>query len=229
MLTQRMCRGLYIKFGQGLSLQSAILPSEYKQVLRVLLDDAPSVEYAEVERMIKEDFGVSPEELFVNFSPTPIASASIAQVHRAQLKDGTEVAVKIQKPYIRSQMEWDLAIYGLLMQFVEWAFDLPVTHFSATIQSHLRQEIDFEREGRNAEECMRAIEQEPRLRGRIYVPRVFWQQTSPRVLTTEWAEGQRMVDSASVAKAGFDMTEAMRLMVELFSHQIFVTGFVHCK
>ncbi|RKP04723.1 ABC1 family-domain-containing protein, partial [Thamnocephalis sphaerospora] len=227
----RVCQrngGLYIKFGQALALQSAVLPPEYNRVMQVLLDDAPSVPYAQVEQILREELGQSPDELFLNFSHTPVASASIAQVHRAQLSDGTQVAVKVQKPTIRPQMDWDLRAYALLTKFFEWAFELPVSSFAETVQDHLRQETDFIREGRNAEACARAIQDEPRLRDRVYVPRIFWEHTAGRVLTAEWAEGRRLADAPALTEAGFDMAEAMRIMVDLFAHQIFVSGFVHC-
>ncbi|KAI8053401.1 kinase-like domain-containing protein [Syncephalis plumigaleata] len=174
--------GLYTKFGQALSLQSAILPQEYSDVMKVLLDDAPSSPYLEVERIIKDELGAQPMELFDSFEEQPIASASIAQVHRATLKDGTHVAVK----------------------------------------------IDFVREANNAKTCAKAIADEPRLSDSVYIPCVFDQYSSKKVLTCEWIDGRRLADIEELKAMGYNMTEVMKVMVDLFAHQLFVTGFVHC-
>ncbi|RKP24772.1 ABC1 family-domain-containing protein [Syncephalis pseudoplumigaleata] len=220
--------GLYTKFGQALALQSALLPPEYNKVMQVLLDDAPFSSYTEVERIIVDELGDSPKKLFRTFEEEPVASASIAQVHRATLHDGTAVAVKVQKPEIPRQIEWDLRVHTLLMKFFEWAFDLPITWAGAFVQEHLRQEIDFVREARNAQRCAQAIADEPRLRDDVHVPFVFTDYSGKRVLTCEWMDGRRLADVDALKAMGYNMTEIMKTMVDLFAYQIFVTGFVHC-
>ncbi len=110
--------GLYLKIGQAIAMQSAILPPEFQKMFATMFDDAPQNSWKEVEQVIREDFGKSPEEVFgVSFSGDPSkgemerlarASASVAQVHWARLKDGREVAIKIQKREIAQQVDWDL-------------------------------------------------------------------------------------------------------------------------
>lgn len=110
--------GLYLKMGQAIAMQSAVLPPEFQKMFSKMFDDAPQNTWAEVEQVIREDFGKSPEEVFgVSFTGDPQkgvmektarASASIAQVHWARLADGREVAVKIQKREISQQVGWDL-------------------------------------------------------------------------------------------------------------------------
>lgn len=110
--------GLYLKMGQAIAMQSAVLPPEFQKMFAKMFDDAPQNTWAEVERVIREDFGKSPEEVFgVSFTgeagkgvmeKTARASASIAQVHWARLQDGREVAIKIQKRDIARQVGWDL-------------------------------------------------------------------------------------------------------------------------
>lgn len=114
----RVNGGLYLKIGQAIAMQSAILPPEFQKMFAKMFDDAPQNSWKEVEQVIREEFGKSPEEVFgVSFSGDPNmgvmersarASASVAQVHWARLKDGTEVAVKIQKREIDQQVGWDL-------------------------------------------------------------------------------------------------------------------------
>lgn len=110
--------GLYLKIGQAIAMQSAVLPPEFQKMFAKMFDDAPQNDWKDVEQVIKEDFGKSPEEVFgVSFSGDPNkgvmertarASASVAQVHWARLQDGTEVAVKVQKREIAHQVGWDL-------------------------------------------------------------------------------------------------------------------------
>ena len=110
--------GLYLKIGQAIAMQSAILPPEFQQMFSRMFDDAPQNDWKDVEKTIREDFGKSPEEVFgVSFDGEPgkgvmerkaRASASVAQVHWARLQDGREVAIKIQKHEIAQQLAWDL-------------------------------------------------------------------------------------------------------------------------
>jgi aarF domain-containing kinase len=110
--------GLYLKMGQAIAMQSALLPPEFQKMFAKMFDDAPQNSWSDVEQVIREDFGQSPEELFgVSFTGeedkgvmerTARASASVAQVHWARLADGREVAIKVQKKEIASQVGWDL-------------------------------------------------------------------------------------------------------------------------
>ena len=110
--------GLYLKIGQAVAMQSAVLPPEFQKMFARMFDDAPQNGWKDVEKLIREEFGKSPEEVFgISFTGDPEmgvmertarASASVAQVHWARLKDGREVAVKIQKREIASQVGWDL-------------------------------------------------------------------------------------------------------------------------
>lgn len=141
--------GLYIKMGQVIGTQSAVLPIAYQIRARKLFDAAPAVSFESVERVFMEDFnGKHPSEIFAEFDMTPIASASIAQVHKARLRNGDTVAVKIQKPAIKKQMNWDLRAFRVLLQVYERIFDLPLSWSSDYIEEHMRMEADFENEAR---------------------------------------------------------------------------------
>lgn len=136
--------GLYVKMGQVIGTQSAILPPAYQRRARRLYDSAPALPFEVVERVFREDFGgLHPSQVFSEFEMMPVASASIAQVHRARLHNGDVVAVKIQKPAILKQMNWDLWAFRILLQVYERLFDLPLSFASDYIEKHIRMEADF--------------------------------------------------------------------------------------
>ena len=141
--------GLYIKIGQVIGTQAAILPAAYQIRAKQLFDSAPAVPFEAVERVFMDDFnGKHPSEIFAEFEMKPVASASIAQVHKARLRNGDVVAVKIQKPAIQKQMEGDLAAFRILLKVYEHVFDLPLSWSSNYIEKHMRMEADFENEAR---------------------------------------------------------------------------------
>ena len=220
--------GLYIKFGQQISTVP-VLPVQYAATFKELLDNAPAVPFDVVEQVFKEEFdGKTPSDIFETFSYFPLASASIAQVHKATLKDGTVVAVKIQKPSIALQIGWDMRTYRLLLFFLEKFFDLPLYWSADYIESHIRQETDFINEARNGELCFKHIQEEPELRNRVYVPKIHWEYTTKRILTAEWIDGLRRSDTEAIKKSGFSIKRIMDSIVDVFSDQIFRVGFVHC-
>lgn len=201
--------GLYLKIGQAIAMQSAILPPEFQKMFARMFDDAPQDAWADVERVIREDFGGrGAEEVFgVSFAGAPgrgvmertaRASASVAQVHWAVLPDGREVAVKIQKPEIAKQIGWDLWAFEVVTKvFAVW-FDLPLYSLVPFITERLMLETDFENEAKNSELMRELVAQEPSLRGRVYVPTVYKELSSRRVLTTEWIEGVRVWDKEAM-------------------------------
>ncbi|CAG8709422.1 7906_t:CDS:10, partial [Cetraspora pellucida] len=209
--------GLYIKLGQAIGVQSTILPAAYQKTFKQLYDDAPAVDFDRVVKVFKEDFNCHPDEIFDDFERTAIASASIAQVHRAKLKDGTPVAVKVQKPDIRRQIDWDLLAYKGLMHMYEYIFDLPLVWSADYTEKHLRQEVDFENEGRNSERVRIEFEKEGSLSDKVYVPKVFWDQTSKRVLTAEWINGIKITDREGLQRLGFSFNDVMKTVIDIFA------------
>ncbi|KAL8718374.1 MAG: hypothetical protein Q9225_004482 [Loekoesia sp. 1 TL-2023] len=186
--------GLYLKIGQAIAMQSAILPPEFQKMFSKMFDDAPQNEWKDAEKVILEDFGRTPEELFgVSFSGDPArgvvertarASASVAQVHWARLASGEEVAIKIQKREIAQQVGWDL-----------WTFNLV-----PYISERLLLETDFVNEADNSERMANLVAGEPRLRGRVYIPKVYRELSSKRVMTAEWIEGVRLWDKETLTR-----------------------------
>jgi len=214
--------GLYSKLAQAVASMNHVLPPEYLDTLSVIQDKAPTVGYDEVEQVLMQEFGKRSEELFAYFEKDAIASASVAQVHRATLKDGTKVAVKIQKPAIAKQIDADLFMYRGMAFFLEKAFSLPIMWSIPYTCAQLRQETDFRIEAENA--ALAEANIEPALRGHITIPKVYPEHSSKRVLTCEWIDGVKITDVKTIRSMGLDTAEIMDVVSRFFSHQLFVSG-----
>ena len=188
--------GLYLKIGQAIAMQSAILPPQFQKMFARMFDDAPQNEWRDVEKVIREDFGKSPEEVFgVSFDgesgkgvmeKTARASASVAQVHWARLADGREVAIKIQKREIAQQIGWDLWAFKVVSKVYSWWFDIPMYSLVPYIGQRLLLETDFINEANNSELMDQHVQAEPRLRNRVYIPKLYRELSSKRVMVAEW-------------------------------------------
>ncbi|KKA27905.1 hypothetical protein TD95_004200 [Thielaviopsis punctulata] len=196
--------GVYLKIGQAIAMQTAVLPPEFQAMFARMFDDAPQNEWKDVESVIREDFGKSVEEVFgVSFSGEEgkglmerraRASASVAQVHWARLADGREVAVKIQKREIKKQLAFDLNTFKIMTKIYSWAFELPLDTIVPYICERLELETDFLNEAANTKTMRDLVNSEPLFRGRVYIPSVYADLTTHRVLTAEWIEGVRLHD-----------------------------------
>ncbi|KAL7421425.1 hypothetical protein Q5752_004311 [Cryptotrichosporon argae] len=233
-------QGLYLKLGQALGLQAALLPKPYREAFGHVFDRAPSVPYALVLDVFRSDLGTTPDELFAAFSHEPLASASIAQVHKAVLRSevggegeqGRVVAVKVQKPAIRAQMDWDLWSYRSLMWLAQRIFDLPMYFVAEYVSSQMRLETSFTHEADNARRCAELLARTPQLKDDVYVPRVFGEaegcKGGERVMVMEWVDGCRLNDREQLEKWGLSLRECMDIAISLNSAMTFSWGFVHC-
>lgn len=201
--------GLYLKIGQAIAMQSAVLPPEFQKMFARMFDDAPQDEWKDVEAVIREDFGgKSVEEVFgVSFTGKEgmglmerkaRASASVAQVHWAKLPDGREVAIKIQKREIAKQISWDLWAFKTVTWIYSRWFDLPLYTLVPFITERLELETDFVNEAKNSETMRNLVNSEKKLKGRVYIPTVHSEFTTRRVLVTEWIEGVRLWDKKTM-------------------------------
>jgi len=217
----------FIKFGQVLSSRRDLISDELYAELCKLQDHVPPFDGELAQKIVEEELGHPIKTLFSSFTVKPIAGASIAQVHKARLKDGTKVAVKVQRPDIRKVIELDLAILHDLARFTEKnVTDLSgmnpvgvVEEFSAT----LLQELDFTHEADNATRYRKQFKDNPHIK----VPEIFHEYSTTKVMTMEFISGISVVDPEALITAGIDPTELAENLADLIYQQVLEFGFFH--
>lgn len=217
-------RGLILKGCQFLGSRADVLPPEYVEVLSRLQDRVPPRPFSVVRTVVEQELGRPLEEAFRRFERRPIASASLAQVHEAQLHDGHRVAVKVQYPEIGALVRSDLANLRSLFRavgVVERDFDLmPLVD---ELARYVPRELDFVNEARNAETIAGHFAH----RKDVIVPAVHHAFTSQRVLVMEFMEGIKISDKEALDAAGVDRAAVSRLLAECYCEQVLVHGFFH--
>lgn len=222
-------KGLYIKQGQAIANQGQVFPVAFQRRFVELYDLAPKDLWQLIDGILKRHLGADYErEVFEYIEHNPVASALIAQVHKAKLKNSQEVAVKVQHPCIERQIGVDLAVYRLMSWVYSQAFDLPLLFFTKYVSDQLVKETDFRIESQNAAKLKNFIENDSEmLNYDIYVPHNFDQYTKSQVLVTEWIDGVSLTDKQRLIDAKLDITKIMNQYISVFGRQIFEYGFVH--
>ena len=217
----------FVKFGQLLSTRPDVVPPDIVFELRALQDDVHPFPVEQARLVIEEDLGLSVEQLFLDFDPTPVAAASIGQVHLAMLPNGRPVVVKVQRPNAPRQVEADLELLYQAARLVRervraLEFIDPVSLIDEFARG-IRQELDYRNEARNAEQFHRNFAGHPHVR----VPRVYWTYSSGRVLTLDRLDGVQLAD---LDHERWTLEERRRLayvMAEAWMTMIFRHGFFH--
>lgn len=219
--------GLPVKLGQFLSLRVDLLPTNVTRTLALLQDDVPAAPLAAICATIEQDLNAPIARCFAWFSPQPVASASLAQVHQAQLPSGEMVAVKVLRPGTVSQLEMDLAVTALLVRLlklfpaVSTGIDLDgvMVEFSAVT----RRELDFVAEGKSTERFARDFADD----AQVYIPKVYWEYSGAHVLTLEYVGYLKINAAEQLAAVGIDPKAVAQQLASLLLKQIFVNHFVH--
>ncbi|MDQ1251918.1 MAG: ubiquinone biosynthesis protein [Euryarchaeota archaeon] len=217
----------YVKLGQLLSMRHDIIPPTYAREFAKLQDEVPPFDFEEVEEIIRAELGHPIEELFDYFDKKPLACASIGQVHRAKIKDGDNVVVKVQRPGIKQVIESDLDIMHSLARLVsehmpEARLYRPIEIVDELSRSIL-EEIDYTHEGWNTDRFAYNF----RNNGQVHIPKIYWTYTSKRVLTLEFIQGVKASRVDLLEKRGFDKSKIAIVVGEAFTQQIFADGFFH--
>jgi len=217
----------FVKLGQVLSLRPDLIPPDIALELSKLQDAAPPIPFPEIREILESELDRPIGAVFAEFSPGPIAAASLAQVHRARTRTDEIVAVKVQRPGIARVIESDLDILFHLAQLMErhlpdgelYAPLDAVTEFARSI----RKELDFVHEARNTEIFTRNFAGDET----IHVPRIFWDYTTSKVLTMEYVDGFKFSDPSRLDEAGLDRRILARNGARAVLKQVFDHGFFH--
>ncbi len=218
----------FIKLGQTLSTRSDLIGDEAAEDLSRLRDNLPPFPTAIARNIIEEELGEKIDTLFSEFNDTPVAAASIAQVHKATTKDGKQVAVKILRPDIEKAFERDLDFFSWIAEIMEQRLSradrLKPREIVRTFRESVFFELDLRFEAAAAKELADNIKQhEPGFR----VPATYWNLTSRRVLTAEWIDGIALNDVAAIKAAGHDTDAILTKASQSLFSQVFVDGFFH--
>jgi len=217
----------YIKLGQILSTRPDLVPMEFIKELSKLQDNVPAFASEQIRRSIRSEFDCSAEDLFVQLDDVPLASASIGQVHRAVLKDGEVVAVKFQRPGIRKIIEIDLEIMLHLATLAERHIEELALHRPIKIVEEfartLEKEIDYKNEATNMERAASHFLDDPN----VYIPKVYREVTTSRVLTTEFIDGIKISNIDELEAAGLDRKIITARGADLVLKQVFDHCFFH--
>ncbi|KAM0070359.1 putative ABC-type Cd(2+) transporter [Helianthus debilis subsp. tardiflorus] len=222
--------GLWVKLGQYLSTRADVLPEAYIRLLKQLQDSLPPRGLDEVCQTIETQLGQSMDNLFTNFVRVPLATASIAQVHRATLRDGQEVVVKVQHNGIKIIILEDLKNAKSIVDWIAWAE--PQYDFNPMIDEWCREapkELDFNHEAENTRKVSRNLGCKSEGRDKrpehveVLIPEVI--QSTEKVLILEYMDGIRINDSRALEDLGVDKQKLVEEITRAYAHQIYVDGF----
>jgi aarF domain-containing kinase len=219
--------GIYIKIGQYLTQLQYVLPEPYVSEMMPMLDKAPTSSIEEVRQVVQEGLGKSIDEAFEEFDPVPIASASLAQVHKAKKKGTGEIlAVKVQHNQLLETSIMDVMMIKMLIHALYRFYpNLDYRWLIQEVQDNLPKELNFLHEAENLERCRKNVSNIRNVR----VPRVHNELCSKRVLTMDFEQGISLTNVEKLSKSGLDLNKIAKLISTVFCSQIFLHGFVHCK
>ena len=218
---------IFVKFGQILSTRRDLMPADIAVELALLQDRVAPFDGEQARAIVQEALGQDIRDAYEHFDTTPLASASIAQVHAARLPGGRDVVVKVLRPGIERQIDADIALLNTIASLVERthprAEKIRPREVVREIESTLGAELDLQREGANASVIRRFWKDSPDL----YVPEVIWSHTAERVLTLERVYGIPSDDVAALDAAGIDRARLAAKGVRVFYTQVFRDNFFH--
>lgn len=217
----------FVKLGQVLSTRGDLIPVEYIRALATLQDNVEPESFEAIEQVVHEEFGQPLSKIFLTFEPTPLAAASLGQVHKATLQDGREVAVKVQRPGIRARLADDLDVLDevastleTLTEFAErYRFKGIVNEFRRT----LMRELDYRTEASNLTTLGHNLEEFPEL----FVPQPIEEYTTARVLAMDFVKGRKITELTDEDRANIDGAHLAEQLQKAYMKQFCIDGFFH--
>ncbi|XP_050250768.1 putative ABC1 protein At2g40090 isoform X3 [Quercus robur] len=208
-----------------------LVPQEYVETLRAsMLNRCPVSSYDQVCQVIKKELGESPDKIFSEFDPTPIASASLAQVHVARTIDGQKVAVKVQHTHMTDTAAADHATVDMIVNTIHRFFpSFDYRWLVDEMRESVPKELDFLVEAQNSEKCLDNFrKQSPHIADYVYAPKVYWNLSTSKLLTMEFMDGAHVNDVKAIQRLGIQPKEVAKLVSQAFAEMMFKHGFVHC-
>jgi ubiquinone biosynthesis protein len=217
-------KGLFIKLGQILSILAPFLPEPFKKPLESLQDQIPPRPMASVRARILKELGKPIEDIFAHFDENALAAASIGQVHRARLTDGTEVVVKVQHADIELVAEVDLEIIQRLTRMAAWFYDIKGMDYLYTqIRKMIEEELDFTREAASMEQISANLAEE----SGITVPTIHRAFSTKKVMTSTWHDGVKISNLEQLDAWQLNRRDLATCLLRAYSRMLFKDGFYH--
>ncbi|KAI9275175.1 ABC1 family-domain-containing protein [Helicostylum pulchrum] len=221
--------GVYVKLGQHISVMQYLLPKEWCQTMRVLQDQCNATSRQDIEKLFMSDYGIAVQDLFEEFDWTPIGVASLAQVHRAKLKEEKDwVAIKIQHPNLDDYCQIDMDTVSFLFEIIKKVFpEFGFEWFAEEMRESLPKELDFVHEAKNAAKVEFNFANDIAHHNTcLVIPKVLWAKR--RIMCMEFIVGSRVDDLEYMNKHNIDPKQVSAELTRIFSEMIFLHGFVHC-
>jgi len=217
--------GVFIKVGQHIGALDYLLPDEYVSTMKILHHQVPKLPLEDVYSVLELELGKSPNEIFTSFDEEPLGTASLAQVHKATLHNGQEVAVKVQHKFVKEHSFVDMYTMDFLVNSVKYFFpQFQFMWLAEEMKKNVPLELSFKQEAHNAEKVANMFKDFSWLK----IPKIEWKYTTERVLVMEYCPGAHINDSDRLKSEGFDLLDISGKMGKLYSRMIFDHGYVHC-
>ena len=216
----------FVKVGQALSTRPDLLPAQYLDELTTLQDALPTFSDADAFETVEAELGKPLEDVFAMITPSPIAAASLGQVYRATLKDGKEVALKVQRPNIPDGLELDFHLIREGAKFADRFVDSLNTSIVELVDefaARVFQELNYVQEGINAERFERLYGDRPD----VVVPGIVWEYTSPKVITMDWIDGTKLSEQEELKRQGLDVLQLVDTGIQCSLRQLLEFGYFH--
>jgi ubiquinone biosynthesis protein len=217
----------FIKFGQILSTRPDLLPLSFISELGKLVDSVSPESWEVMRALLTQELGQEPETLFTSIDPQPMASASLSQVHAAVLPEGQNVVIKVQRPNIAAVINTDLEILASLAARAQATPLGKVSDFTGIADDFgftLRNELDYQREGRNADRLRESFAEDAQL---LYIPKIYWELSTRQVLVMERIDGIKISDIPALDAAGYDRHKVALNSASATVKQVLEDGFFH--
>ncbi len=217
-------QGLFVKIGQMVSIMSTFLPEDFRRPLEAFQDHAPARPIDEIRLRISNELGGPPEKIFRSFDDEPLASASIGQVHRATLNDGTEVVVKVQHAHVPQIAAIDLELFEKVMALVGSFYKMRgLEHVAQQIRKMIEEEMDYTREAENMSRIKVNLSSLPN----VLIPQTYPEYCTRFIITSEFIQGEKITNTTRIDALGLDKNSLAKQLLEMCCKMVFDDGIYH--